>query len=241
MTGFAFGHDWPWLGAVAALILLYLLLGTTKLQGDASAVRWRDRSWLAWAAVFAYLAHNIEEYGVDALGRHYEFPIQMGEIFAGADASPPNAFYLAVNLSIVWLALPLAALLAKRHPLVGLAGYSVMAINLLTHVGAFVVVGYNPGLMTAVLLFLPLTIWMTRALFGPGRLPYQGLAVVIFNGGALHAVLMGSLLAFVHGLIPAAALVAIQLANAFLLLAIPWAAEHKLGARLQLSDPRIAR
>lgn len=128
MNDFQFGLDWPWLGAIAALALLYLLFGTRRLQQDASISRWRDRTWLAWVAAFIYLAHNIEEYGVDALGRHYEFPIQMSQMFAGAINVPPNAFYLAVNISIVWLALPLAALFSKRHPLVG--GPCVMVYQL---------------------------------------------------------------------------------------------------------------
>jgi hypothetical protein len=86
---------------------------------------------------------------------------------------------MAANISIVWLALPVAALLSKRHPLVGLAGYSVIAINFLTHVGALIAIGYNPGLITAVVLFLPMTLWMAKALFGPGRMAYKGLVIVL--------------------------------------------------------------
>jgi hypothetical protein len=82
LSSFPFGCDWPWLGGVAALLLLYLLFGTTRLQADASRSRWRDRTWLAWGAVCIYLAHNIEEYGIDALGRTYEFPASMDRQWA---------------------------------------------------------------------------------------------------------------------------------------------------------------
>ena len=92
MNGFSFSYGWPWLGGVAALLLLYLLVGTSRLQGDASQSRWRDRTWLAWAAVLLYLAHNVEEYGVDALGRRYQFPSQMAKMFTGAVVQPPNAY-----------------------------------------------------------------------------------------------------------------------------------------------------
>ena len=93
------------------------------------------------------------------------------QLFAGAAHVPSNAFYLAVNLSTVWVAAPLAAILSKRHPLVGLAGYSVMAINFLTHIGAFIVGGYNPGLLTAVVFFLPITVRMATPFLEPARCP----------------------------------------------------------------------
>lgn len=228
MNGFSLGHDWPWLGGAAALLLLYLLLGTTRLQADPAQRRWRDRTWLAWAAVFSYLAHNVEEYGIDLLGRSYEFPRAMSDMFGGTTAPPPNSFYLAVNLCAVWLAMPVAALVSRRHPLVGLAGYSVMAVNLITHVGAFIAAGYNPGFATAVGLFLPMTIWMATTLFGEGRMPYPGLAAVIAAGIVVHAVLMGSMIAYINGLMPSGALVAFQVFNAVLLLVVLWTAERAL-------------
>jgi hypothetical protein len=232
MNSVSFGHDWPWLGGIVDLLLLYLLFGTTSLQADTTKSRWRDRTWLAWAAVFIYLAHNIEEYGVDALGRTYEFPAALEKMFEGAVAVPPNAFYLAVNFAIVWTAMPIAALVSKRHPLVGLAGYSVMAINFFAHAVAFFVAGYNPGLLTALLMFVPMTIWMARALFGPGKMGQKGFAVVIIAGIIIHAILAGSMLSYIHGLISTGALVALQILNAILLLIILWIGERALGERL---------
>lgn len=37
--------------------------------------RWRDSGWLAWLMVLAYLLHNFEQYGVDAEGRAFHFPV----------------------------------------------------------------------------------------------------------------------------------------------------------------------
>ncbi len=233
MGDFSFGRDWPWIGAAAALGMLILLFGTTLLQADPARSRWRDRTWLAWAAMFLYLVHNVEEYGVDAMGRHYEFPSTLAETFPKAVADPPNAFYLAVNLSLFWLAAPLAALLAKRHPLVGLATCSVMAINLLTHVGAFFAAGYNPGLVTAVTLFLPMTAWVAFALFGEGRMSWKGFGVVLFAGVVLHVVLMASIQLLVHGMLPARVAVWVQVLNAALMLFVLWMGERILGERLR--------
>ena len=122
MAGFDFGHDWPWIGAAAGFILSYFLFFTRNLQADPFLSRWHDRTWLAWAAVVIYMVHNIEEYGIDLLGQTYAFPANLNKMFSSAVQAPPNAFYLAVNISAVWVAFPIAAVLSKRHPLVGLAG-----------------------------------------------------------------------------------------------------------------------
>jgi hypothetical protein len=232
MNHFFFGHDWPWIGAFAGLILLCLLFFTRKLQANANLSRWHDRTWLAWLAVFAYLAHNVEEYGIDMLGRTYEFPSVMNQTFAHAVRTPPNAFYLAVNLSIVWFAFPLAALVSRRHPLVGLAGYSIMSINSLTHMGALFSSGYTPGLLTAVVLFLPLTLWVAHALFGANKMSYKGFGAVILVGIIAHAILMGSIQALTHGWLFSGLVVAIQVGNAAFTLALLWMAEKILGPSL---------
>jgi hypothetical protein len=53
--------------------LLGLMFGTNVLRSDLSVSRWRDLVWLSWAATAAYLVHNVEEYGVDLLGREHAF------------------------------------------------------------------------------------------------------------------------------------------------------------------------
>ncbi|MBO1113689.1 HXXEE domain-containing protein [Bordetella petrii] len=236
MGDFSFGTDWPWVGAIAGLILLYLLFFSTRLQADPSQSRWHDRTWLAWMASFSYFAHNIEEYGVDLSGRAYAFPASMMRVLAGMGQAPSNEFYLAVNLSLVWVGLPIAAMLSRRHPLIGLAGYAVMAINFLTHAGAYIAGGYNPGLFTAAVLFLPLTLWATYALFGPGKLSYKGFGVVILAGVVAHAVLMGSVQLLVRGLISGNVAAIIQVMNTILLMLVLWAGERILEARLYRRD-----
>jgi hypothetical protein len=232
MSEFSFGHDWPWLGAIGGMVLLCLLFFTRRLQADTKLPRWHDRTWLAWLAMFAYLAHNVEEYGIDMLGRRYEFPASLNTMFVHKVHSPPNAFYLAVNLSIVWFSFPLAALVSKRHPLVGLAGYSIMAINCLGHVGGFFASGYNPGLLTAVVLFIPLTLWVAHALFGPQKMSYKGFCAVILVGIIAHAIVMGSIQALIHDWLSQDFVVAIQVLNAVLTLVLLWMAEKILGPSL---------
>jgi hypothetical protein len=221
-----FDLAWPWIGAAFAAPLLLYLLATRRDH-------WRDSTWLAWLAVLLYLLHNIEEYGIDLLGVRHAFPdalcTNLGQPPYPGCTIPP-AFFLAVNLSLIWVAGPIAALLSRRHPLVGLVFYGVIGVNGMTHVvPALLGRGYNPGLLTALLLFLPLTIWVARTQFGPARLPYKGFAVIMATGALVHVVLAGSILLFLHGALGGNSLVAIQLLNAALFLCVPWVAERRLS------------
>jgi hypothetical protein len=228
-----FDLAWPWIGAAFAAILLILLFATRLLQSAPALSRWRDPAWLSWLAVLLYLLHNIEEYGIDLLGVRHAFPdalcTNLGQPPYPGCTIPP-AFYLAVNLSLIWVAGPIAALLSRRHPLVGFVFYGVIGVNGMTHLApALILRSYNPGLVTGVLLFLPLTIWIARTQFGPARLPYKGFAAIMATGALVHVVLAGSVLLFLHGALSGNTLAAIQLLNAALFLAVPFVAERRLS------------
>jgi hypothetical protein len=137
----------------------------------------------------------------------------------------PAPFYLAVNLPLFWVGAPVAAILSRRHPILGLSVYGVIFVNALTHLGAFVRSGYNPGVLTALILFLPASFWVAMVCFGKNRLPYGWLAFIVADGVFLHAILMGSTMLFLHGVIGRAALTGIQVVNAILFFVSAWLAE----------------
>jgi hypothetical protein len=228
--------NFPWVGLAAALVLAVLLFATDRLRSAPALSRWRDPVWLSWLAMLAYLIHNGEEYGLDLLGRFHAFPdllcITLGEPAYPACPVPPT-FFLAVNLPLFWVAAPLAALMARRHPLVGLATYGVIFINAIVHIVPLLVgMGYGPGALTAIIVFLPLSGLVAVTCFGKGKLSYGALTLLIADGVILHLVLMGSLQLFLHGLIGATVLVLIQIANAGLLLLIAWMGEKWRGGAL---------
>lgn len=224
--------NFPWIGLGGAVILFALMFGTNLLRHDLTLSRWRDPVWLAWFGALAYLIHNAEEYGLDLLGQHHAFPdalctnLGLGPF----PACPlPHAFFLAVNLPMFWLVAPLAALIARRHPFAGLSVYSVIFINALVHIGPMLATqSYNPGALSALLIFLPASLWVAHTCFGEDKLSYKALALLIATGIIVHVVLMGSVMIFIHGTIGATALVLIQIVNAALVLLIPLGAEKKV-------------
>lgn len=216
---FAFSHVWPWIGLGAAGVL-FLLLTTNALRSDRSVSRWRDLVWLTWAAVFAYLVHQFEEHGIDAQDKAYAFRgFLCGEIgFTDANSCPvPLAFITAVNIAAVWVAGPLSALLATRWPVIGLSFFAIPAINLFAHVfPALIQQTYNPGLVTGVVLFLPLSLLAFAAAITRYHLGVRSVLATLFAGAVLHGILMGSLMSFVNGRLDLYTLVLLQIANPLL-------------------------
>lgn len=211
-----FSHLWPWMGlGLAAMLLLGLTIG--DMRGDRAAPRTRDMVWLAWAATAAYLLHQFEEHGIDARGAPYALRgalcTRFG--FTGAAACPiPESFITAVNIPVVWLAAPIAALLGRRWPAIALSYFSAPTINAFAHIGPALATGnYNPGLLTAVLLFLPLSLWALWIALRRPDLGWRMLATTIVGGIALHAVLILSLSAYLMGSLSENTLLAIQIVN----------------------------
>jgi Protein of unknown function with HXXEE motif len=143
----------------------------------------------------------------------------------------PATFFLAVNLPLFWVGAPIAALKSRRHPIVGLSLCGVIFVNALTHLGAFVRADYNPGVLTAFILFLPESVWVARSCFGRRGLPYGALILIVADGAILHIVLIGSTL-FLQGLISPAAFIAIQILNTVLFFVLAWLAERWRGGML---------
>jgi hypothetical protein len=209
---------WPWAGIAIAPILLVILFFTDLLRGDRSLPRWKDPVWLAWLVLPVYMIHQFEEHGIDAMGRPYAFRASICGIFGfpDADSCPiPEAFLTAVNLSVVWAATVFSALGGRRRPRLAAAIYGVPIVNGVTHVApAILQQRYNPGVVTALVLFLPLGVWAMRTFLADPSVGRNGAFRAMLAGVVVHVVLMGSLVLFVRGVIGEDLLIAVNIANA---------------------------
>lgn len=225
-----FDFAWPWMGLGFAAVLAVLLFATPLLRGDPALPRRHDLRWLSFLATAVYMVHNVEEYGIAANGVPHAFPDSLCELL-GQPGYPgcaiPTPFFLFVNLPLVWILGPVAAGLSRRFPLAGMVLWGVTGVNTLAHVvPALVKREYDPGLVTAVVLFAPLTVLAIRAVLRTYRRP--AVAVLMAAGGFVHAVLAGSLLLYLNGLIPVWLLYTLQpLSMAAIYLAVR-ANEHRL-------------
>ncbi|MFC3982768.1 HXXEE domain-containing protein [Streptosporangium jomthongense] len=230
-----FDLEFAWIGLGAAIVLTAALLTTDALRGGRALPRWKDPTWLGWVAVVVYLFHNIEEYGIAADGAHHAFPDSLCTTLnrgAYPECPIPTEFYLFVNIGLVWVVAVICALLAGKYVMMGFAFYSIVIVNCFVHIVPALATGtYNPGLLTAVVMFLPASAWMI-GVFLRHQDPPLGkwrLLGVVGVGVAAHGALLLTINLFLNDVISGPVLDLLQLLNAGLVLLV--------GALLQRSLP----
>lgn len=115
-------------------------------------------AWLLWVSLISLFLHQFEEYRYPGY-----FPHMMNVVMYQSqqpDRYPLNAnTALIVNVGVGWLVYLLAALFGERLIWLAMATMLVSSANVMAHTLLFNLRGktlYNPGLLTALLLFLPI-------------------------------------------------------------------------------------
>jgi len=169
----------PWLVAVfLALVAAEPLLRTSWMYVGLGGVvflvvafvadptAWRQRR-VALVLLVAYLVHQFEEHGCDALGRSYAFQAPANEVLGPTLGCAPGsecpltveAIYW-VNVVLVWWPFCLALVLGRERPYLVVCAAGIVVANAIAHlVPVALGHGYNPGLLTAAALFLPVGVW----------------------------------------------------------------------------------
>ena len=226
-----FDKNWAWIGLAISVVLLILLFATNVFRSRRDISRWRDPVWLAWLAPAAYMPHQWEEYGIDALGNHFAFPDLLCSSFgfpAYPECSIPAATFVAINISIIWVAGLVCALLSRKHPLVGLSLYAIHGTNAVSHLGMFAASGiYNPGSVASLIIQLPLFLWVAYAMSGNPAIRKSGIVTLFAAGILFSAVLLIALKLFARGAISGDVMVAIQALNPALLIFVVWLKERR--------------
>jgi hypothetical protein len=116
---------------------------------------------LLWLSLLSLFAHQVEEWRWPGW-----FPGMLNVVlFRSADPwrFPLNVRSgLIVNVVVGWFAYLLAALLAERALWLALATILVSLGNCVLHLGVIPIRGrmpYNPGMVTSLVLFLPIVVW----------------------------------------------------------------------------------
>lgn len=138
--------QWPYAAAFAACFLLALAPLVWSAVGAAGA--------LVYLQLPAYMLHQLEEHGQDRFRRYVN-----EELGGGRELLTPLITF-AINLLGVWALMLCAFALAYYvDAALGLIAVYLTAVNALVHTGvAAATRAYNPGLATALGLFLPLSL-----------------------------------------------------------------------------------
>lgn len=169
---------WVYGGALAGLLLFAL----TPLL----ARGWPVWELSVWLMLPLYMVHQWEEHDEDRF-RHF-VNTRIGN---GREALSPLAVFI-INVPGVWGVIALAwALAIEVRPGLGLIAVYLVLVNALVHIAGFPGMRrYNPGLISAIGLFLPLGLWSLNALDRAGATRGDhaiGLATAIL----IHAAIIG--------------------------------------------------
>lgn len=224
-------HEWPWVGLALAPVLVALLVR-----------EFREKSWgdrmdnpafvlpLLWPM---YLVHQFEEHGRDIFGRRYPFMQSLCDTLGQHDlhSCPVTpTFLFAVNALGCQAAFALSWMFRRKAPLIAACAWGIPLVNGVVHIiASFRGGAYNPGTLTSVLLFLPLSLWMLRTLLSSSAIEKRDVPRVIVSGVVTHAVLLGSLTLQQRGVLAVPVVLVTQVLNGFLPLVFGWKSQSTVA------------
>ncbi|MEM8602960.1 MAG: HXXEE domain-containing protein [Cyanobacteria bacterium P01_H01_bin.121] len=151
----------------------------------------------------AYIIHQFEEHWIDLLGEQYAFYTDVNALILsvlgaqGTEAMPltPEAIFF-INTALVWLVGAIAIWRSPEHLFPALAMASITLVNGVSHIILGVVQqAYNPGLLTAIILFLPLAIAFYYYILNTNSAVKAQIIVSIIWSVLAHVLMVAGLLA----------------------------------------------
>ncbi|MEM9538081.1 MAG: HXXEE domain-containing protein [Cyanobacteria bacterium P01_E01_bin.42] len=162
--------NWMKIGTYVAPFLLFLFFSSRQ---EAENPTFFDGKSIALLMLIAYFIHQYEEHWLDLYGNYYAFFTSTNELLRDVLGIENNDIVIltreaifAINTSLVWLVGAIAIWRSPKHffPTIAMAG--IILVNAMTHIiaGLFKQ-SYNPGLLTAVVIFIPFgLIFLRKAL-----------------------------------------------------------------------------
>lgn len=159
---------WMKIGAYA---IPFMLIGVFLFDGnDSFGMLLKNYRFTGVIMLIAYIIHQFEEHWIDLYGNYYAF-YEFNNSFILEKLSAPDSTIkpltkeaiFIINTSLVWLVGILGILASPKHlfPLICMA--SIILINGIVHIlAAIVTFQYNPGLLTSIVIFIPIYFWFLK-------------------------------------------------------------------------------
>ncbi|MEM7746839.1 MAG: HXXEE domain-containing protein [Pseudomonadota bacterium] len=204
-TEFLVDH-WMKIGTFLAPVMLFIAFTSRARPRDPIL---SDTKLMSSVLLAIYLVHQFEEHWIDLLGREYPLHALLNNLlrqYFGENAygaMTKEAIFI-INTSAVWLTGFIAIARSPGHVFPAVAMAAIVLVNGLFHILQGIATGtYNPGLATAVALFVPISLLFYRELISKSIASFQEVVWGIGWAIAAHAFLFAGLLAsHVANLIP---------------------------------------
>ena len=145
-------------GLLAMILIVYIAVNFSTFY---------LRQLILWVSLLSLFIHQLEEYRYPGY-----FPGTVNAVLYKSnqpDRYPLNAqTSLVVNVVMGWAAYFLAACFAERFTWLGIATVLISLGNFAAHTTLFNIKGktfYNPGMITAIVLFLPIAVWYFKTIY----------------------------------------------------------------------------
>jgi hypothetical protein len=169
---------WVYGGFLAGIMILALM--------PLLAASWSPAFTAIFLLLPVYMLHQYEEHDAD------RFRLYVNRMIGrGAEVLTPAAVFV-INIGAVWLLDVIVIYLAWRVDLgLGLIAVYLMLVNAAVHiVGALRSRSYNPGLVTAIVLFLPVSGYALWRIEASGAATAADHAVGLLVGIAAHVLIV---------------------------------------------------
>ncbi|MEM7768058.1 MAG: HXXEE domain-containing protein [Pseudomonadota bacterium] len=189
-------QHWMKVGTFIAPFLIFL---AASFSSSATFISARS---ISLALLVAYILHQFEEHWVDVYGRTFAFKPLLNEYLSGllghseVQQLMSDASVFVINTSLVWLVGALAVWRGGGHIFAALCMAAIVVVNAISHIGAGLISGsYNPGLLTSVLVFLPVGIGAYVLLARSPAATASLISVSLIWGLIAHLIMIGGILA----------------------------------------------
>ncbi|MEM6613221.1 MAG: HXXEE domain-containing protein [Cyanobacteria bacterium P01_C01_bin.72] len=193
-------QNWMKIGSYAAPLLLF---GFFSNQAVKTTSVLTDTKLMSVLFLVVYILHQFEEHWFDLFGEQYAFYSEMNQLllkvlntrdFTLMPLTPESIFI--INTSLVWLVGILAIWRSPEHLFSSLAMAGITLVNGMSHIVLGIAQqSYNPGLLTAIVLFLPVAIAFYRAIIIKNPVKKGQVIVSIIWSVVAHIIMVVGLLA----------------------------------------------
>ncbi len=182
----------------------FLLIGTFAIYPqELSLPLWKHLRFFSIIMLIAYIIHQFEEHWIDILGNEYAFYTFNNQFILNAlgaedDAVKPltKESIFVINTSLVWLVGMIAILRSPTHVFPAIAMASIIIVNGIVHIIAgLATLTYNPGLLTSLLIFVPIYLLFARYMIPIDAAYRSQLIAGLIWAFLAHIIMVGGLLA----------------------------------------------
>ncbi|AFY58837.1 hypothetical protein Riv7116_6509 [Rivularia sp. PCC 7116] len=192
-------ENWMKIGIYTVPFILFIFFSSRTEQTE---VVFSDTKLISVVLLVAYMIHQFEEHWIDVFGNHYAFSEYFNTLFLSILGVQDSSVIIlsreaifVINTSLVWLIGIIGIWRSPKHLFPVLAMNGIVLVNAISHIfpGIFKQ-SYNPGLLTAIVIFLPVAIaFYRKVLFTKQYAKSQVIASIVWAIIA-HVILITGLL-----------------------------------------------